>query len=135
MTQTPQEIALEAAALEMKIAMGLQLNAKPLLGDTKSRDWHATGGSINFNALAQLCLSAYHAKLLELGATDKLHNAEIMILRETLESSRVDVKLLLGAVLAKDPNNELRIRCEDILRRTDILSNSTNTKEADSNKP
>jgi hypothetical protein len=68
MTQTPQEIALEAAALEMKDAMGLQLNAKPLLGDTKSSDWHATGGSINFTELFEVGLATYHAKLLELGA-------------------------------------------------------------------
>jgi hypothetical protein len=71
MTQTPQEIALEAAALEMKDAMGLQLNAKPLLGDTKSSDWHATGGSINFTELFEVGLATYHAKLLELGAAKK----------------------------------------------------------------
>jgi hypothetical protein len=65
---TPQEKAIEAAAKAIKAAMGIQLDAKPLLGDTKSGDWHATGGSFNLTELFEVGLAAYQSKLLELGA-------------------------------------------------------------------
>jgi hypothetical protein len=40
-------------------------------------------------------------------------------LKDILECARTNVNLLLGAVLAKDPNSELRVRCQDILTRTE----------------
>jgi hypothetical protein len=62
MTLFDQE-AIEAAAKAMKSVMCKQLDGIPLLGDTKSDDWTATGGSIDFTELFEIGLTAAEASL------------------------------------------------------------------------
>jgi hypothetical protein len=55
---TVQDEVVEVMADALKTDLGRQSNARPLLGDEKSGDWHATGGVIDLREMAGAALSA-----------------------------------------------------------------------------
>jgi hypothetical protein len=70
---TLHDKAIEAAAKAMKAVMCKQLEGVPLLGDTKSGDWAATGGSIDFTELFEIGFAAYLAALEAEGGARRGH--------------------------------------------------------------